>query len=209
MTGDDTGHSARCDTNIQHTDNTMPQQPCITVSSLMDGMAAQCSAVGGGAVCCGLQGEVQTLVLILCAQPHCRLQAVEVKRFITDSVKEGAKLVLWMQDMRQQTSVSFTLPARERLMQIYLGYKKLFGHNLIIQSKGIIMYTMCNYNYNGFCTSCLPPTPSLLHVTLLCMCYTAITSHFDLFLRSPVGRQQPGAGWVESGGFKNTPTPSY
>ena len=40
MTGDDTGHSARCDTNIQHTDNTMPQQPCITVSSLMDGMAA-------------------------------------------------------------------------------------------------------------------------------------------------------------------------
>ena len=40
MTGDDTGHSARCDTNIQHTDNTMAQQPCITVSSLMDGMAA-------------------------------------------------------------------------------------------------------------------------------------------------------------------------
>lgn len=100
MTGDDTGHSARCDTNIQHTDNTMPQQPCITVSSLMDGMAAQCSAVGGGAVCCGLQGEVQTLALILCAQPHCSLQAVEVKRFITESVKEGAKLVFWVQDMR-------------------------------------------------------------------------------------------------------------
>ena len=67
MTGDDTGHSARCDTNIQHTDNTMPQQPCITVSSLMDGMAAQCSTVGGGAVCCGLQGEVQTLALIPCS----------------------------------------------------------------------------------------------------------------------------------------------
>ena len=99
----------------------------------------QCSAVGGGAVCCGLQGKVQTLALILCAQPHCSLQAVEVKRFITESVKEGAKLVLWMQDMRQQTSVFFTLPARGRLMQIYLGYKKLFGHNLIIQMSPVTL----------------------------------------------------------------------
>ena len=37
MTGDDTGHSARCDTNIQHTDNTMAQQPCMHNSVLADG----------------------------------------------------------------------------------------------------------------------------------------------------------------------------